>query len=67
MDKLKELEPNDQLIEMRDLYKKEEREVSKRVFFCLFLDRANKGAAAVEKTRTSLGETKQYEGDQRHH
>jgi hypothetical protein len=31
MEKLKELEPNDQLIETRDLYKKEEREVSKRV------------------------------------
>lgn len=33
MDKLKELEPNDQLLEMRELYKKEEREVSKRVRF----------------------------------
>lgn len=31
MDKLKELEPNDQLLEMREQYKKEEREVSKKV------------------------------------
>ena len=32
LDRLKELEPNDQVREMRDLYKKEEREVSKRVY-----------------------------------
>lgn len=57
MEKLKELEPNDQLLEMRELYKKEEREVSKRVL--IVSPRSNKPKKNSRKRNENCSKPKE--------
>jgi hypothetical protein len=56
MDKLKELEPTEQLIDMRSVYKKEEREVTKRVNYFLFRSKASK--SSYRKRRDNFSKPK---------
>jgi hypothetical protein len=53
MDKLKELEPNQQVLDMREVYKKEEREVSKRVHITLSRSRPSRSSCRTRSANCS--------------